>query len=253
MGTHGGNSGSLAGQIDFAQREDLESENFNTTFGEGMADNWDADGWTAGGAAQVELASRHLLLTVNARYSNISGEEKRAEIDGVPFTADETRWHVNGELRGKTDNGWEAALRLDIKREDRRRSDGLAVASTDIRAWRPAAALEVARWLSATVALSAGMAVSEYNPSGSVPKATTLGPIYQNWLAPAVALAVTEATAHAFMGTLRWQALTRTGFWVQVRSENASPPDNRSGLLPGAPRGDRDRLRAAFGVVLGGR
>lgn len=237
----------------FAQREDLTSENFNTTFGEGMADNWDADGWTAGAAAQADLAAHHLLVTVDARYSNITGEEKRAEIDGTPFTTDETRWHVNGELRGKSDNGWEAALGLGIKREDRRRSDGLAEAATDIRAWRPAAALEVAHWLSATVALSGGVAVSEYNPSGSVPLAATLGPVYQNWLAPAVALEVTEATAHAFMGTLRWQARAALGFWVQVRSESASPPDNRSGLLPGAPRGDRDRLRAAFGVVLGGR
>ena len=95
--------------------------------------------------------------------------------------------------------------------------------------------------------------MSEYNPSGSVPKATTLGPIYQNWLAPAVALEMTEATSHAFMGTLRWQARATLGFWAQVRSESASPPDNRSGSLPGAPSGDRDRLRAAFGVVLGGR
>lgn len=237
----------------FAQREDLTSENFSTTFGEGMADHWDADGWTAGGAAQVELASRHLLLTVDARYSNITGEERRAEIDGVPFTADETRWHVNGELRANSDNGWEAALRLGIKREDRTRSDGLAIASTDIRSWRPAAAFEVARWLGPTFAVSGGVAVSEYNPSGSVPKATTLGPIYQNWLAPAAALEATEATAHAFMGTLRWQARATLGFWVQVRSESASPPDNRSGLLPGAPSGDRDRFRAAFGVVLGGR
>ncbi len=239
--------------IVFAQREKLTSENFTTTVGEGMRDYWDADGWTGGAAAQAELKSRHLLLTIDARYTTIAGEEERAEIDGIPFTADETRWHVNGELRGKSDNGWEAALRLGVKREHRTRSDGLAVASTDIRSWRPGVAVEVARWLGPTVAVSAGVALSEHNPSGSVPLAAAMGPVYQNWLAPAVALEATEATSRAFMGTLRWQARATTGFWIQVRSESASPPDDRSGLLPGAPRGERDRLRAAFGVVLGGR
>ena len=103
-GAVGADLGSVSWTV-FAQREKLTSENFNTTFGEGMSDHWDADGWTAGAAAQVELASRHLLLTIDARYATITGEQRRAEIDGVPFTADETRWHVNGELRGKSDNG----------------------------------------------------------------------------------------------------------------------------------------------------
>ncbi len=102
-------------------------------------------------------------------------------------------------------------------------------------------------------AVSGGVAVSEHNPAGSVPLATAMGPVYRNWVAPAVALEATEATSRAFMGTLRWQARATLGFWIRVRSESASPPDNRAGLLPDAPSGDYDRLRAAFGVVLGGR
>ena len=44
------------------------------------------------------------------------------------------------------------------------------------------------------LALSIGGGMSEHNPTGSIPDPKTMGPVYQKWMAPEVALEVSEAS-----------------------------------------------------------
>lgn len=234
----------------FAQRERLTAENFESQTIDPLVDSWDAGGWTVGAAVQAVVGTRRLLLTINAIASTVGGESVQADLDGVPFEADEYRVFASAELRLPRSRGWEGALRLSVARDRRKRSDGVEAVYSDLRAWRPLGAVEIARWFGNSVAVSVGGAVSEHNPSGALPSFSRMGPVYQNWIGPELALYGSEAHSRAGAATVRWRARPSTAFWVRARSESTSPPRSDR-TLPGRPMGNRSMWNLTFGVVLG--
>jgi hypothetical protein len=244
----GGNSGSVVWSL-YAQLERLASENFGSFTADAPTDTWDARGWTAGGALQAPIGQR-FLLTLQARYTALTGEAHHSDIEGIPFSAEESRVESTAELRLKPQGGWEAAAQLGLGRDQRLRTDGLAGVYTEIETWLPLGALEVARWLGPSIAVSIGASIAEHNPAGAIPIASEMGPVYQNWIAPEVELEAAGGSAWAALAAVRWQVRPATGLYLES-SYGSSKPPKEMGMLPSAPRGGRQHWRTSVGVIIG--
>jgi hypothetical protein len=237
----------------YVLREQNSTSNFSTRSGDAKADLWETSGWSAGASGQATLRGGDLLLTTTMRYVKLSGTAQHHEVDGIPFAADESRVTMIAELRLLPGGPWEAATVVGVSHEGRRRSDGLAEVFSDLRAWRPTCAFEVVRWFGNKLAVSAGGAVAEHNPTGTIPRATAMSAAYGNWIAPELALEASGARGRAAAVTLRWQARATTAFWVQGRHFVVSPAEGATVSLQHLPGGDRTGWTVAVGAVLGGR
>ena len=233
----------------FAQRELLAAENFSFAIG-ALSDTWDADAWTFGGALQKPLFARRWLVTIDGRFTALEGSATHPSIEGVPFRADERRWHLAGEIRMLPARGWEGAVRLGLTRSERERTDGLVEVASILNVWRPAGAIEVARHFG-SLAVSFGAAMAEHNPAGGIPDAQAMEPVYRSWMAPEMALEATGAQYRGLTATVRWQARPVTGFWIRGRYETTDPVRGTT-RLSGAPTEGRHGWSAALGVVIGG-
>jgi len=239
--------------VAYGQRERLSASNFDQTATAAPEDRWIARGWSAGAAMQTPLLSDRATLTVDGHLTTISGDAEQAGIEGIPFAAKESQLTVTADLRCELAAGMESALLLGATRAERDRSDALAEVSSTIVTWHPSAALEFVRWFGERVAVAVAAATMEHNPSGTLPLAARMGPVYRNWIAPELEFEATASSSWAGATTLRWQLRPSTAIWLQAQYARNSPLQQGTPRLPNAPTGDRSTLVALVGVVLGGR
>ena len=93
----------------FAQRDKLSEKQSVQIEDDPPTDNWDADGWSGGLAAQRAFADSTVLVTLSAEYATLSGTALRMDLEEVNFSAEEDGWYVSGEVRWLPHNGWSAA------------------------------------------------------------------------------------------------------------------------------------------------
>lgn len=235
----------------FGRIEDTYEGQHNMQSNDPPKDSWKAEGWTAGGAFQRSLYRDRWLVTASARYTELDGKARRHDLGAVTFTADEKRLAADVELRLSGLRGWEAAGRLSLVRDDRIRRDLLGRTRSEIRSWEPGVAVEVVRTLGERFALSAGGALAGYSPSGGVPLATAMGPVYQEFVAPE--LAVHATGGQLIKGRLagRWQATGGAAFWVQASYASLTPKQGAI-IIPRQPDGKRSGWTLDVGASLTG-
>ena len=212
-------------------------------------DEWDADGWTAGFSAQTILGDSLLLLTVIGRYSSLTGLAVRMDLEEINFEADETEWDLGGELRYLARNGWTAAVTLGTGRHSRQRYDLLARVGSDLNAWTPAAAIEVARYLPWGLAISAGVGYAAHAPWGTAPTPSEMSPAYQEWIAPELQLYGTEASSFTGTAAVLWQASPALSVWVQGSTASLAAKTG-TGTVPILPDGSRRRNSIQIGLTM---
>jgi hypothetical protein len=232
--------------------EDRTAAHFRADILSPLTEEWAADGWMLGAALQRQFLEGHLLVTLDGWYAKLSGESQSAELEGVPFAADEKAWTVSGEVRLMPTGGWQAVGQVAVAREERERRDGIAAVHSDLAAWRPVAVLAVMRTVG-PIGLTVGGALSEFNPSGAVPVSNEMGPIYQNWIAPELGVYAAESRWYAAMAGLRWQARPRTAVIAEARYDVARAGKTLNNLIGTPPTGERNGWSVTLGIVLGKR
>jgi hypothetical protein len=234
----------------FARTEDMKEVQFNRMYEhDPPSDRWDADGWTAGGAFQRQAYGDRLLLTAWARYSTLSGKTHRWDLEDVTFVTDEKRLDAGLELRVLSWPGWQAAGLFTLVREDRMRRDILGRTRSDIRSWEPAGGIEVVRSLGSRFALAAGALVAGYAPSGGIPNPYSMGPVFQEYVAPKLALQITGGRVMKFRLGGRWQATAGLALWAQGEYGSLTPTEGAV-RLPMEPTGDRTGWTLDIGALL---
>lgn len=215
-------------------------------------DTWDADGWKFGMAGQwaFERAGAEWLVTLDGAYRTLGGEAFQAAIGDVIFTADESRLELRLDARARFAGGWLLGGRAELSRDRRDRRDLFAAATSDIRGIEGGGALELGRVLGERVGVSAGLQVASYGPAGTMPNPSRLGPEYQRFVGPSLAIDLNQVLVTGAVLTLRWQTGQTTGFWLRGMFGALSPSD---GLLPLTPAGSRRAWALTAGAVVNER
>ncbi|MCG8468811.1 MAG: hypothetical protein MJB57_11495 [Gemmatimonadetes bacterium] len=212
-------------------------------------DRWDADGWSAGLAAQWTIGDGRepWLLTVGGDYRSVSGDAFQASIGGILFEVEERRLFADAELRGRLGSDWLVGARARLRRSTHDRVDRLVEASSDITATEAGGSIEVGRMLTESVGVALGGQLSTYGPSGTLPDPSTLGPVYRRFVGPELALQLTEATHTGGSATIRWRTANRTAVWARAVFGSLSPDGSD---VPLAPSGSRRDWIVTVGVTL---
>jgi hypothetical protein len=249
--------GSAAGHIAgvrwalFGQRERATERQSIDRIDDPITDDWDAKGWVAGFAAQLQVRDSQIMVTVSGRFSTLEGQASRMDLEQVTFDTDEAVWRLEADVRFKPSDAWAGAVRLGTSREDRLRHDSLYALGTHLHSWQPWVALEVARTLVAGVSLSAGLSYAQYAPSGSMPEPNSLDDAYREWIAPEVTIYANEASAKSGTITLLWQATPHLSYWARAATASLSGKTG-VGSIGNAPDGARARGSVEVGVTWGG-
>jgi hypothetical protein len=217
-------------------------------------DRWSASGWTAGGAVQRRFLNQALIVTAAGRYSRLRGDATRLDLEGVAFRARESVlsswldvWYAPGDLP------WSVTAALGVSRESRLREDFVDAIASDIVAWTPGLAVEVARSIAPSTAVAVGAGLSQYAAVSSIPNPSFRGRVYQLLLAPELALYGTSSTAQTASFTVRHRLNPGAALWMRARVESARPGEavTASGSnIPFGPEGERTLASLSFGVIL---
>jgi hypothetical protein len=176
--------------------------------------------------------------------------EIASDSSGSVFTASE--YSISGLLElhlEPSSDGWSGALAFAAEQTHRDRNDSVAGIGTLLETRTPGISLEVGRALSPSWTVSAGYEQSAYQVRGRIPDPTARGAFYQSILAPEIALYATSASSYALSASLRWRAHSRTGWYLHVRTVNATPNATFERTVY-TPYGSRTRTSARLGVTM---
>lgn len=209
-------------------------------------DSWTTDGLTVGAGLQRPLGPA-ADLTLAGRYSTLAGEAARADLpDTVTFVADDVAAHGSAELRFRGIAAVALIGRLDVRYEDHSRSDQIEGVRLESSSWNTSAGV-LAVW-TPHPALEAfgGAGIVRYGAGGSMPDPTEIGPAFERFVAPDLALMISDAEGYAASAGLIWHGLP--GGFVSARGswQSVSPvaESTVAGLQP-------DGTRSVWAVELG--
>jgi hypothetical protein len=218
-------------------------------------DQWKTRTWSVGAAAQHALAGGRWLVTLEGRYTSLTGNGDLARDSAGPIIRDR-----NHSLSGSAEvrllpvgNGWTGVAVISVVNERRERRDSVAGIWTNLETLTPGIAVEAGRTVLKRLFVSAGFAYATYMSRGEIPEAFARGQVYLTLIAPEIEVYATEAAVEAFSLSARWQVRDGMALWASARSESLAPTEN--GLLRAAglrPPGSRTAQYLAFGVSLGG-
>jgi hypothetical protein len=232
----------------FAERSRSREEQSTGFVNKPPIDIWEASALEVGGAARGSAARRSEWI-VDVRWMQLEGSAVRPDFaaEGVLFGATEGRFSSALELRTQVGDGWTIAARAGTARESRKRSDLLAGLDIAVATWSPGIAGELTSRLGSWIDLGLAYGMTRGYPVGSLPNPEQLGPGYQRWIAPELALFATPGTAHNAALTAR----ARTGdraVWLRVEYGVVAP--SAMIRLPAQPEGQRTGWSAAAGIQM---
>jgi hypothetical protein len=221
-------------------------EHFTLLIDSPPVDTWKADGWMARAAYQRQV--RGVLSTLTLHADRLTGDVTRADIEGVITRVHETRMGALLELRWASPAPrWEVGGTVGLDRTRRQVSDFLVRVDSDLDVWHPGGGLAVARTLSSTtVALAGGVAWS--GAYATLPNPPGMGPIYRQYIAPALSRDATRTSTVAASLSGRHRVTELLAFqgsatWNQTKVRGAPAPVG--------PRGRYEQWEIEVAVVVG--
>lgn len=213
-------------------------------------DRWNASGWEARGEVQRPLGSRG-LLTLHARIVSVSGDgDLVTDSSGVIFTADESAFETEAELRLlPAERGWAGTLTVGWARESRQRQDLGAQLGSNISATTPSVALELGRTVGSSLFVSVGGAMAAYGPTSVIANPASRGPVYRYYIAPELDLYASRATPTALSFLLQYRTGKAATLWLSGRAERLSSSESAP-LSAFTPSGSRTASSFAGGIML---
>lgn len=213
-------------------------------------DRWRASGYAVGGS--VQRALRGWLATIDADWSAQHGDAARAEVTAGSYRADASRLALAADVRYTNETTpWSAAATLSIGREQQRATDNAAAITTDITAWLPSAAVEVARRMDDGLTISLGYGRSQFTPFAGVPSPDNRGAAYSLFVAPAIEVAAATAYADQWSASVRWRNAAGA-FAFRAWTSTLQPTARPDPTVP-LPRGDRSSWGLAMSIEPGRR
>lgn len=214
-------------------------------------DNWSGAGWTLGGAGQYGIGppGADWLLTFDGKYRIVAGDAHQASIDSVVFEVSESQLDVGLDLRARFGSDWQMAVRGDLQRVGRERSDLLVPVHSDVRATMGGGSIELSRMVRDRLGIAAGIQVGSYGPAGLLPDPMTMGPKYGRYVAPGLALELAGATIAAGTASVRWQLRENAGIWIRGVF-GSSQPRGDGVAIPMRPEGSRRSWALTAGAAL---
>jgi hypothetical protein len=212
-------------------------------------DRWHATAWTLNAAFQRPLAGDRLLVTATAAWQRLTGHAVRNDLSGDIYRAQghaldlqaDVRWNPRGAGLG-------AGLIVATRREHRTESDFVVPVVSDVLAWTPAVAVEVA--YDGPTSVGVGYQIGGYAAATSLPDPAAMGPVFGRLVAPALQLEARSAVPMGATLTIRQRVGDRTAVLLTARGYRVAPAGQQSALTL-APVGDRLAGQIALGVVLG--
>lgn len=237
-----------AAWVVFAERTRLREAQSSALVDDPPTDRWDADGWAWGAALGRAWRDSALRAAVHLRGTSAAGDARRFDLNDVIFRGDDSAIAASAELHvAPTRSAWSGAITAATRRESRLRRDGLARLSTNVTAWVPGGAVDVARTVGERMAVRAGYALATYAPVSAIPGGDSLGVVFQRWIAPAIEYESTPKLSQAVRIVTTWRTAPAT-LWVGaqyfVLSVTGSPTPT-----PFRPLGTRAGTRVTVGVV----
>jgi hypothetical protein len=214
------------------------------------SDKWSANGWRARAAVQRPLRER-LLLTLHANATSYSGSADLAlDSAGVVFTADESAFSSEAELRLlPAERGWTGALIVGWTHESRKRQDLTAQLGSNISANTPSVSLDVGHTVGPRLLLSAGLELAAYGPTSTIPDPATAGPVYRYYVAPELDLYASRATPTAFSVLVQYRSGKHGTLWLSGRTERLSSSE-ATPLSSFTPGGSRSAANITGGITI---
>lgn len=225
-----------ASWMGYAERQSLAERQFSSVFAANPPTNrWHTSGYAVGGSAQRTV--RGARATVSADWSVQRGDADRAETTTGGYRADASRLALAAAVRYAPNvSPWTLETSLSVGRDRLTATDNAARITTDITAWMPGVAVEVARRVSDRLTIGVAYGRLLYTPDADVPSPARRGTAYTLLLAPAIEVAA--ATARADQGgiTARWITAARVvSFRVWASGTNpVHAPDATVPLPPGS-------------------
>ncbi len=212
-------------------------------------DAWRASGITLGGALQYVASNRIPMITVHASRTSISGHAERADLDGTIFRASERVTRAGIELRSDdTTATWAGAIGLTITHESRFREDFLVQHIADLSEWTPGATVEIVHRFETGTSMAVAGSLGWHSAVSRIPDPATLGPIYQQLIAPELALYAQRAYPWLVRISVRQRLSTHTSLLVSASHRVLRPASTSA--VPAAPGGLRRSWHFLAGLVL---
>lgn len=206
-------------------------------------DRWRASANRLTGAL-VRALGAHTQVSAAADWLDVRGAATRADLTGDIVRVDDEVLALSADVRRTRADAWSGGLRVSTTRDAQRRHDFLARRASEIIAWAPGVAAELAHPLGPGTDASLGLSWSAYAPASRVSDPAGLGPVYRRLIAPELSLRATGATTTAGAVALRRRLTDRTRLWARLHGELLSPGSSALPLLP-------DGRRMVTGVVIG--
>jgi hypothetical protein len=221
---------------------------YNLRIEEPSKDFWTSEGWEGGAALQNRFLQDRLLLTVEMGWSEFDGRAKRLDrFEDENVTGEQGLFEAAAEVRYTLGETWAVAGRIGVDRRIEAMEDPDVFVRSRITAVSRWASASVARRLGGGLWVSAGAGFARYDPSGELPDNQAMGPVYREWIAPALALAGTEASSWTGEVTLSWTRPGGAAAWVRLQTGSTSPTESGE-ILPLRPSGNRTRWGVTGGV-----
>jgi hypothetical protein len=212
------------------------------------ADRWKSTVTRFAVLARAPVTSR-IALHVGADHGALSGDARRADLEGVVFHVSDATLTLEGGVEFVDPaSGWQASLGIQGERVRLHREDFLAEVTSDITSWLTEAVVTVGRQfgsVSGGVVLAAGL----YTPVAAIPDPATLGPVYGSYIAPEQSLYAVAALPVSGGIWLRNRFGRSVTGYLRAGAERAAA---RTPLpsIPALPRGQRYQTQIALGIEL---
>lgn len=234
--------------VAFHERAALRERQSSAEQADPPADEWSAWSTRSGAAAQRSFGRGQLVATVFADLLNAGGDATRSDLDGRIYRSEANVMRLAADLRARVAGSWDIAVVARTTRDERRVDDALARLGTEVTAWNPGGAFEIARAASSALRVSLGVGVSMRAPVASIPQGDSLGPIFRQLIAPELEWNAAGSRSEGVAGTVRWSPGSRE-LWMRiggtrvVRSAVEGAPEY-------VPTGSRSSVTVGLGASL---